>query len=129
MPKGLRPITTYNVFEGASYGGASGAQTVTTNPAITSVAFDLSQCAQDGLFSLDYVITVLSGGTLIFTYTMCSTKAGTYFTPTGGGTINSTGIGAATGGLSFEPEMFPFIKIVATASGNTCVCTLHLNIQ
>ena len=121
MPKGMRPITTYNVFEGA--------QTVTTAVAITSIAFDLREVAQDGLFSLDYVITVSSGGTLIFTYTVCSTKAGTYFTPTGGGTINAAGLGAATGGLSFEPEMFPFMKIVATASGNTCIATLHLNIQ
>lgn len=128
MPKGMRPITTYNVFEGASYGGDSGAQTVTTAAAITSVAFDLREVAQNGLFSLDYVVTVASGGTLAFTYTVCSTKAGTYFTPTGGGAI-ATGIGAATGGLSFEPEMYPFIKIVATASVATCVCTLHLNIQ
>jgi len=120
MPKGMRPITTYNVFQGA--------QTVTTAAAITSTAFDLRECAQDGLFSLDYVVTVSSGGTLAFTYTVCSTKAGTYFTPTGGGSI-ATAIGAATGGLSFEPEMFPFIKIVATASGNTCIATLHLNIQ
>ena len=120
MPKGLRPITTYNVFEGA--------QAVTTAAAITSVAFDLREVAQDGLFSLSYVITVASGGTLAFTYTVCSTKAGTYFTPTGGGTIAS-GLGAVTGGLAFEPEMFPFMKIVATATTNTCTATVHLNIQ
>jgi hypothetical protein len=120
MPKGLRPITTYNVFEGA--------QIVTAALPITSVAFDLRECAQNGLFSLDYVITVAAGGTLAFTYTVCSTKAGTYFTPTGGGSIVS-GLGATTGGLPFEPEMYPFMKIVATATTNTCTATVHLNIQ
>jgi hypothetical protein len=119
MPKGLRPITTYDVFNGA--------QTVTTAAAITSQAFDLREIAQDGLFSIDYA-NATSGGTLAITYTMCSHKAGTYFTPTGGGTIVS-GLGTATGGLAFEPEMFPFIKIVLTATSQTCVATIHLNVQ
>jgi hypothetical protein len=119
MPKGLRPITTYNVFNGA--------QAVTTAAAITSVAFDLRECAQDGLFSIGYS-NATSGGTLALTYTVCSTEHGTYFTPTGGGTIVS-GLSTATGGLAFEPEMFPFIKIVATATTQTCTVTVHLNIQ
>jgi hypothetical protein len=119
MPKGLRPITTYNVFNGA--------QAVTTAAAITSQAFDLRECAQDGMFSIDYS-NATSGGTLALTYTVCSTKSGTYFTPTGGGSIVS-GLSTATGGLAFEPEMFPFIKIVATATTQTCTVTVHLNIQ
>lgn len=119
MPKGLRPITTYNVF--------GGSQTVTTAAAITSEPFDLREIAQDGLFSIDYSNTT-SGGTLALTYTVCSTKNGTYFTPTGGGTIVS-GLSTATGGLAFEPEMFPFMKIVATATTQSCVVTVHLNIQ
>ena len=80
MPKGLRPITTYDVFMGP--------KTVTTAAAETSQAFDLREVAQDGLFSIDYA-NATSGGTLAITYTMCSTKNGTYFTPTGGGTIIS----------------------------------------
>ena len=75
MPKGLRPITTYDVFNGA--------QTVTTAAAITSQPFDLREIAQEGLFSIGYA-NATSGGTLAITYTMCSHKAGTYFTPTGG---------------------------------------------
>jgi hypothetical protein len=119
MPKGFRPITTYNVFNGP--------KTVTTAAAITSAAFDLREIAQDGLFSIAYANST-SGGTLALTYTVCSIKDGTYFTPTGGGTIVS-GLSTATGGLAFEPEMYPFIKIVATATTQTCVVTLHLNIQ
>lgn len=120
MPKGLRPITTYNVFMGA--------QTVTTAAAITSQAFDLRECAQDGFFSIQYANTATEAATLALTYTVCSTKAGTYFTPTGGGSIVS-GLGTASGGLAFEPEMYPFIKIVATATTDTCVATVYLNIQ
>ena len=119
MPKGLRPITTYDVFNGA--------QAVTTAAAITSQPFDLREIAQDGLFSLDYS-NATSGGTLAITYTMCSHKNGTYFTPTGGGTIVS-GLGIATGGIAFEPEMFPFMKIVLTATTQSCTATIHLNIQ
>ncbi len=127
MPKGLRPITTYNVFQGSSYGGDSGAQTVTAATPITSVAFDLRECAQDGLFSFQYAMTT-SGGSLVVSYTVCSTEHGTYFTPTGGGTIVSLAA-TASGGLAFEPEMYPFIKIVATASTQNCVITAFLNIQ
>jgi len=119
MPKGLRPITTYDVFNGP--------KEVTTAAPVTSEPFDLREIAQDGLFSIDYS-NATSGGTLAITYTVCSHKAGTYFTPTGGGTIVS-GLGTATGGLAFEPEMFPFIKIVLTATTQTCVATIHLNIQ
>jgi hypothetical protein len=119
MPKGLRPITTYDVFNGA--------QTVTTAAAITSQAFDLREVAQLGMFSIDYANST-SGGTLALTYTVCSTKAGTYFTPTGGGSIVS-GLSTATGGLSFKPPMYPFMKIVATATSATCTVTVHLNIQ
>ena len=119
MPKGMRPITTYNVFQGA--------QAVTTAAAITSVAFDLREVAQDGLFSIQYS-NATSGGTLALTYTVCSVATGTFFTPTGGGSIVS-GLGTASGGLAFEPEMYPFIKIVATATTQTCTVTVFFNIQ
>ena len=119
MPKGMRPITTYDVFNGA--------QTVTAATPITSQAIDLREVAQDGLFSIEYR-NATSGGTLAITYTVCSTKSGTYFAPTGGGSIVS-GLSTATGGLAFEPEMYPFIKIVLTATTQTCVATIFLNVQ
>jgi hypothetical protein len=115
----MRPITTYDVFNGA--------QTVTTAAAVTSVAFDMREIAQNGIFSIDYA-NATSGGTLAITYTVCSTKAGTYFTPTGGGSIVS-GLSTATGGKSFKPECYPFMKIVLTATTQTCVAAVHLNVQ
>lgn len=120
MPKGLRPITTYNVF--------GNDKVVTTAAAITSQPFDLRECAQDGLFSIQYANTATGSGTLALTYTVCSVSGGTYFTPTGGGSIVS-GLGTASGGLAFEPEMYPFIKIVATSTTDTNTCTVYLNIQ
>lgn len=119
MPKGLRPITTYNVY--------GGTQAVTKSGVHTSQAFDLREVAQDGLFSLEYTITGLAN--IALTYTVCSTKDGTYFTPTGGGSIAS-GLTAGHGGLAFEPEMYPFIKLVATENGtNTGTLVLMFNIQ
>jgi len=128
MPKGLRPITTYNVFQGAKL--------VAKNTTETSVAFDLTEVAQDGLFSLEYLIA--GEGIATIAYTVCSTKAGTFFTPTGGGSIVSgltktSGNGAGIGGLAFEPECYPFIKIAVTETKNsgtdTITATLRLNIQ
>jgi hypothetical protein len=119
MPKGLRPITTYNVF--------GGTLAVTKKGTHTSTAFDLREVAQDGLFSLEYTIT--GSANIALTYTVCSTKGGTYFTPTGGGSIAS-GLTVGHGGLSFEPEMYPFIKFVATeADVATGTLVLLLNIQ
>ena len=126
MPKGLRPITMLNVFEGAKLTVAGGVS--------TSVGFDLREIAQNGMFSLEYLIT--GDGTATISYTVCSTKGGTYFTPAGGGSIASgltktSGDGAGHGGLSFEPEMYPFIKIVVTETGasQSVTALLNLNVQ
>ncbi|MFA5340304.1 MAG: hypothetical protein WC332_00865 [Clostridia bacterium] len=125
MPKGMRPITTYNVF--------GGAQTVTKNTTSTSVAFDLREIAQNGYFSIEYLIT--GDGTLTIAYTVCSTKAGTYFTPTGASSI-ATGLtktsgSSGLGGLSFTPSPYPFMKITATETGTSydAVINLKLNVQ
>jgi hypothetical protein len=120
MPKGMRPITTYDVFEGE--------KTVVKNTTETSVPIDLREIAQDGFFSAEYTIT--GSGTITLAYTVCSTKNGTYFTPTGGGSIAS-GLTVGHGGLAFEPEMYPFIKITATETVNSANAgvTIKLNIQ
>jgi hypothetical protein len=125
MPNGFRPITTMNVFQGA--------QTVTKNTTSTSVAFDLTRIAQDGIFSIEYLIT--GDGIITLAYTVCSSKAGTYFTPTGAvaiatGLTKTSGV-SGHGGLTFNPEMYPFMKITATETGtsNNAVVTLNLNIQ
>ena len=107
--------------------GTSGAVTVKVGADTYNNSLGVEGCATT--FTIAAVVTGSTPtGTLAITYTMCSHKAGTYFTPTGGGTIVS-GLGTATGGLAFEPEMFPFSKIVLTATSQTCVATVHLNIQ
>ena len=75
-------------------------------------------------------------GTAKVEYTVCSTRGGTYFTPTGGGGIaadltRTSGNGAGVGGLDFTPEVYPFMKIVVTETGtaNAIAATIMLNIQ
>ncbi len=126
MPKGLRPITTYNVWQGA--------KTVVKNTTETSVAFDLGDIAQNGVFSVQYLIS--GDGTVTLAYTVCSTKSGTYYTPTGAGTIvagltKTSGNGAGLGGLSFTIPVYPFIKITASETVNSAnaVVTVFLNVQ
>lgn len=86
------------------------------------------EIAQNGYFSVEWTIT--GSGVIALTYTVCSTSGGTYFTPTGGGSI-ITGLTAGTGGISFFPEPYPFIKLVATETGAaaSAVITLQFNIQ
>ena len=115
-----RPIATNNL--------APTAQAVTKSGTFTSQEVDLRQIAQDGIFSLEYTFT--GSGVLTWTYTVCSTEDGTYFTPSGAADI-ATSTTTGTDGVSFEPELFPFMKIVATETGtNTASITgLYLNIQ
>jgi len=120
MSKELMRILTYDVFNVDEVLAPSGAK--------TSKAFDLREVAQNGLFSLQY--TVVGAGVVTFSYTMCSTEDGTFFTPVGGGTIKA-GVVEGTGGLEFEPELFPFIKFVATETGGAAQATVSakFNVQ
>lgn len=120
MPKGLRPITTMRIFNGADIAGSG---------VVTSVAIDLTQIAQNGVFSLEWTLT--GTGVLTLSYTVCSIKAGTYFTPAGAGSI-VTGLQTVHGGMSIPlPPMYPFLKIVATETGGAAHAglTLDLNVQ
>jgi len=103
-------------------------QSLAKSGVFTSQAVDLRQIAQDGIFSIQYTYT--GDGVITWTYSMCSTKDGTYFTPSGAENI-ATSTTAGTDGLTFEPEMFPFMKIVGTETGtNTAIISeLYLNIQ
>lgn len=120
MTIGDRPITTINVFEGT--------KTVAASATETSIAFDLRQIAQEGYFSIEY--TIGGSGTCTIGYTVCSTKGGTYFVPTGGSSI-ATSLTAGTGGKSFSPAVFPFMKIYVTETGtsNSVTAKIFLNIQ
>ena len=124
MPKGLRPITTYHLFN---------SETITKNTAKSSVAVDLREVAQDGIFSIEYCIT--GSGTAKIEYNLCSIKAGTYIEPTSGLDIAS-GLTSSSGTsgrdiVTFNPELAPFMKIKVTETGTAAdvVVDLKLNIQ
>ena len=124
MPKGLRPITTYHLFV---------SETITRNTAESSVAIDLREVAQDGIFSIEYYIT--GSGTLKIEYSLCSIKGGTYIEPTSGADIAS-GLTSSSGTsgrdiVTFNPELAPFLKIKVTETGTAAdaVIDLKLNIQ
>ena len=134
MPKGMRPISTYNVFE--SPANNTGAILVAKAATVTSEPIDLREIAQDGIFSIEYLIS--GEGIATIAYTVCSTKSGTYFTPTNAvaivtGLTKTSGDGAGHGGLTFNPEMYPFMKITVTETKNsgtdTITATVRLNIQ
>ena len=111
-----RAITTYKVFN---------AEAISKKGVATSSAIDSRRSAQNGIFSIAYVTTA---GSLTFSYTVCTTKDGTYFTPTGAESIAS-GVTVGTGGYSFSPPAYPFMKLVATeADSAATVLTLHLNV-
>jgi len=134
MPKGMRPITSYNVFattDGGSY--ASGARTITKNTSVTSGAFDLKEVAQDGIFSIEYLIT--GDGTVKIEYLLCSTATGTFVEPSTAVDIAS-GLTKTSGTsgqdiITFNPELAPFMKLKVTETGTSsdAVVTLKLNIQ
>ena len=117
--KSNREITTYKLFASEAVG---------TSGVATSVYVDLRQVAPDGIFSIQYTFT--GSGVLTWTYTVCSTSDGTYFTPSGAADI-ATSTTTGTDGVSFEPELFPYMKIVATETGtNTAsITSLYLNVQ
>jgi hypothetical protein len=121
-----RRITSYNVYNGA--------KAVVKNTAETSDVICLKSGAPNGIFSIEYTIT--GDGTVTFSYTVCTKKDGTFFTPTGTGTGGGAIVAGLTktpghGGLSFAPPMYPFIKLVTTETGNSANIgvTLKLNIQ
>jgi hypothetical protein len=131
MPKGLRPITSYNVFQDATY--ASGARSIAASQSAISVAFDLRQVAQEGIFSIDYTIT--GSGTAKIEYLLCATAGGTFVEPSAAADIAS-GLTSTSGTsgrdlITFEPEMAPFMKIKVTETGGAqaVVPTLWLNVQ
>jgi hypothetical protein len=131
MPKGLRPITTYDVFNGSKECGEGAT--------VASDAIDLREVAQNGVFSIEYLIT--GDGTATIAFTVCSTKSGTYFTPTGASAIvtgltKNSGSGGH-GGLGFPAgssglPIYPFMKITITETANSTnhvFAKILLNVQ
>ena len=124
MPKSMRPITTYKLFD---------SETITKDTNESSVAVDLREVAQDGTFSLDYYIT--GDGTLTLEYTLCATKDGTFIESSHASDI-ATGLTKTSGTsgrdvIPLEPELSPFMKIKVTETGTSsdAVITLNLHVQ
>ena len=117
-----RPIVTNKLVD------PNAPQSLAKGGTFTSQAVDLRSIAQDGIFSIEYTFT--GSGVITWTYTVCSTEGGTYFTPSGAADI-ATSTTEGTDGVSFEPELFPFMKIVGTETDtNTASITgLYLNVQ
>ena len=124
------PQGNWNQFNNATTKNFKGLAAIVLekSKAYTSPAIDLRQVAQDGIFSLQDYFT--GSGVMTWTYTVSSTEDGTYFTPAGAVDIATS---QTTGryGTSFEPELFPWMKIVGTETGtNTAtLIELYLNIQ
>ena len=119
-----RPIVTYHLFN---------SQTITKNTNASSVAVDLREIGQDGIFGVFYTIT--GDGVLTLEYTGCITDDGTFIEPSGASDIGSSLVKTSgTGGsdfVSFQPELMPFMKIKATETGTSAnaVLDLYLLIQ
>lgn len=107
----------------------------------TSDVIDLREVAQKGFFSLSHRIaagTSTTCGTTVFTYKGCSTVDGTFITPSAAvaiGTAGSHGTYGTANIWTFEPELMPFMKIVATQTGagtagaNTKIVAVELIVQ
>lgn len=117
---GQRPITTLRLWS---------AKTISKNAAATSGAIDLRQIAQNGPFSLHYILA--GTGTVKITYSVCSTVDGTYLTPSTANDITASAVGAGSDFLSFQPELAPFMKIVVTEQNVNPITSLDLwlNVQ
>ena len=119
-----RPITTHPLFSG---------EIIAASGSATSDAITLADIAQDGIFSLENILT--GDGTGKVTYLICSTKEGTYVTPDADGQTTAGEIKEAqtvgTFFSQFGPCLAPFIKIVITETGgvNGIVAPTWLNIQ
>jgi hypothetical protein len=117
--KNKRPITTMKLFDQVSIAASQDED---------SVVVDLREIAQNGYFSIYYVIT--GTGTLKLEYQASAEKSGTYVTPNGASEI-TTGLTAGQGMYSFSPMLSPFLRIKATETGgaNAAVLSLFLNVQ
>ena len=119
-----RPITTHPLFD---------EEIIAASGVATSYAVPLADIAQDGIFSLENILT--GDGTGKVTYLICSTKGGTFVTPDADGQPTAGEIKEAqtvgTFFAQFGPCLAPFIKIVITETGgaNGIVASTWLNIQ
>lgn len=101
------------------------AQAITTGASVTSDAVDISKAETMALH-----LTAISGTTpdVTFTYSLSSSRAGTFTTPATPVTIKVSA--AAVDVLDFTPEAAAFIKITATNNnGGTATLSAQLAVK
>jgi len=101
------------------------AQAITTGADVTSAAVDIGKANAMALH-----LTALAGTTpdITFTYSLSSSRDGTYTTPAAPVTIGANI--AAVDVLDFAPEAAAFIKITATNNnGGTATLSAQLAVQ
>ncbi len=106
----MAKITTISVFKN---------QNLNSGTSCVSDKIDLRHIANNGYFAL--ATNIMSGtastcGTTLFTYSGCALEDGTFVTPSKAVAIGTFGT-AGRDILTFEPEVMPFIKIIATQTG------------
>jgi hypothetical protein len=105
-------ITTISVFKN---------QNLNSGTSCISDKIDLRYIANNGNFALAANImngTAATCGTTSFTYSGCALEDGTFITPSKAVAIGTFGT-AGRDILTFEPEIMPFIKIIANQTGST----------
>jgi len=110
--RGFTPISVEPIFLGTP---------LSAGDSSTSRAIDLRYSAQQGMFSLHSKVssgTAGTCGTTVFTYSLSTSLNGDYVTPPSAVSIGTSGTSAAESVMSFEPEMMPFMKVIATQTGS-----------
>jgi hypothetical protein len=103
----------------------------------TSTAIDLTECTQEGRFSIAASIalgTAGTCGTTTLSYTGCETADGTFVSPASAVTLGTLGTSNTADIIGFTPVLTPFIKIIAAQNGSgnvghDSVITATLNVQ
>jgi len=104
-------------------------ETVLAGQVKKSAVIDVRNMAPEGMFALESTIT--GSGTIKWTYECCTTKGGVFLEPEDAVDIYT----AQTVGQiyqAFQPELTPFIKIVATETGGVnpvVIASANLAIQ
>lgn len=112
-------------------------EALSAGDASTSDPIDLRDMAQGGVFSLSYKAsagTAGTAGTSVFTYSGCTTRDGSYITPSAASAIGTCGTGSEANIKAFSPALMPFMKVIVTQTGAgnagyDSLVTAELNVQ
>jgi len=107
-----RRIKTYTLFtaQALSAGGSATSRVIPLRDDVLSGKFSLFASVAAG--------TAGTAGTTVVTYSGCTTEDGTFITPVAAISIGTFGTSCLSDIIDFDPELMPFMKIVATQSGS-----------